>query len=48
MKVPGRTSAEEITIFDATGTALQDAAAAVAVYRKAILQGRGSTVSISG
>jgi alanine dehydrogenase len=47
-KLPGRTSAEEITIFDATGTALQDAAAAVAVYRKAILQGRGSTVSISG
>ena len=47
-RLPGRTSAEEIIIFDATGTALQDVAAAVAVYRKAVLQGRGLTVSLSG
>ena len=32
---PGRTSPEEITIFDATGTALQDTAAAIVVYEKA-------------
>ncbi len=30
----GRTSASEITIFDSTGTALQDVAAAMLVYRK--------------
>jgi alanine dehydrogenase len=30
---PGRTSREEITIFDSTGAAIQDVAAAIAVYR---------------
>ena len=34
-KKPGRTSDEEITIFDSTGIALEDAVAAVAVYEKA-------------
>lgn len=33
-KKPGRTHAQEITIFDSTGTALQDLAAAMLVYRK--------------
>ena len=33
---PGRTTAEEITIFDSTGTGLQDVAAAVATYRAAV------------
>jgi alanine dehydrogenase len=37
----GRTSEEEIIIFDATGTALQDVAAAAAVYEKAVLHGAG-------
>jgi ornithine cyclodeaminase/alanine dehydrogenase-like protein (mu-crystallin family) len=32
---PGRRTAGEITIFDSTGTALQDAAAAAAVYERA-------------
>jgi len=32
---PGRTTEQEITIFDSTGTGLQDVAAAVAVYRAA-------------
>src|SRR5262249_35275312 len=32
---PGRRSPEEITIFDSTGTALQDVAAAAVVYGKA-------------
>jgi len=35
-KKSGRTSPEEITIFDSTGTALQDVAAAAAVYEKAL------------
>ena len=33
-KKPGRTSDKKITIFDSTGTALQDLAAAMLVYRK--------------
>lgn len=40
-KKPGRTSAEEITIFDSTGTALQDVAAAATVYERARQAGRG-------
>jgi ornithine cyclodeaminase/alanine dehydrogenase-like protein (mu-crystallin family) len=35
-KKPGRTSADEITVFDSTGIALEDAVAAVAVYHKAL------------
>jgi alanine dehydrogenase len=38
---PGRTSAEETIIFDSTGTALQDVAAAVIVYEKAMETGIG-------
>jgi alanine dehydrogenase len=34
----GRTSEEEIIVFDSSGTALQDVAAAVAVYRRALGQ----------
>ena len=33
---PGRTSDDQVTIFDSTGTALEDAAAAVAIYEKAV------------
>ena len=36
-KKPGRESNEEIIIFDSTGTALQDVAAAANVYEKALL-----------
>jgi alanine dehydrogenase len=43
---PGRISAEEITIFDSTGTALEDVAAAVAVYEKAVAAGVGLTVDL--
>ena len=46
-KKPGRTDETEITIYDATGTALQDAAAAVAVYRKAIERGLGIRAELS-
>jgi len=34
-KHPGRTSAEDITVFDATGVAVQDVAVAAQVYRRA-------------
>jgi alanine dehydrogenase len=33
--VPGRTSPDQVFVFDSTGTALQDVAAAVLVYRRA-------------
>jgi alanine dehydrogenase len=43
-KKPGRTSAEEITVFDSTGMALQDVASAALVYEKAVTAGKGMTV----
>src|SRR5262249_14834692 len=43
---PGRTREDEITIFDSSGTALQDVAAAVAVYEKASAGGRGTAVKL--
>ena len=45
---PGRTSAEEITIFDSTGVAIEDVAAAVAVYERAVASGRGVTIDLAG
>jgi ornithine cyclodeaminase/alanine dehydrogenase len=38
---PGRTGDQEIIVFDTTGSALQDTAAALAVYRKALARGVG-------
>ena len=38
---PGRRSTSEVTLFDSTGTALEDVAAAVAVYERAMAEGRG-------
>jgi alanine dehydrogenase len=38
---PGRTCEQEITIFDSTGTALQDVAAAAVVYERATKSGHG-------
>ncbi len=43
---PGRTTADEITIFDSTGMALQDAAAALVVYEKAMRTGAGLRVKL--
>jgi alanine dehydrogenase len=43
---PGRTRADEITIFDSSGTALQDVAAAVVIYEKAMVTGRGIEVKL--
>ena len=45
---PGRTREDEITIFDSSGTALQDVAAAAAVYEKARAVGRGTAVNLEG
>jgi ornithine cyclodeaminase/alanine dehydrogenase len=44
---PGRTSADEITIFDSTGTALQDVASAVIVYERAVAMGRGIKIDFA-
>ena len=43
----GRTSATEITIFDSTGMALQDVAASVVVYEKAMAEGRVQTIDLA-
>lgn len=39
---PGRTAPHEITLFDSTGTALQDVAAAAVVYERALACNRGT------
>ena len=43
---PGRTREDEITVFDSSGTALEDVAAAIAVYEAARASGRGTEVAI--
>jgi alanine dehydrogenase len=43
----GRTGASEITLFDSTGTGIQDVAAAARAYERAREQGAGSRVSLS-
>ena len=45
---PGRTSDEEVIVFDSTGTALEDVAAAVAVYEAALNSGRGRVLGLGG
>ena len=46
-KRPGRTSDDQIFIFDSTGTALQDVAAAAMVYERALQAGRGRMLSLT-
>lgn len=41
---PGRTSDDQITVFDSTGIGLQDVAAAEAVFREAVRLNRGTAV----
>jgi ornithine cyclodeaminase/alanine dehydrogenase-like protein (mu-crystallin family) len=43
----GRSSDEEIIIFDSTGTALEDVAAASIVYERAVSRGIGTEVTLS-
>lgn len=45
-KKPGRTSREEITVFDSTGLAVQDIATAWEVYQKARREGRGMELDL--
>jgi alanine dehydrogenase len=42
---PGRQSSDEVTIFDSTGTALEDVAAAAVVYERALEAGLGRSVA---
>ncbi|HLN98328.1 MAG TPA: ornithine cyclodeaminase family protein [Pyrinomonadaceae bacterium] len=44
---PGRTSAEEIIVFDSTGMALQDVVTAAAVYEKAVSEGAGTQINFA-
>lgn len=43
---PGRTGADEITVFDSTGTALQDIASAAALLDAAEKSGKGSRIEL--
>ena len=45
---PGRLAADEIVVFDSTGTALQDVAAAALVYERALAAGAGLAVDLGG
>ncbi|MGH7573256.1 MAG: ornithine cyclodeaminase family protein [Gemmatimonadota bacterium] len=45
---PGRTSGDEIVVFDSTGTALQDAAAAGLAYERALARGAGRWFEFAG
>jgi ornithine cyclodeaminase/alanine dehydrogenase-like protein (mu-crystallin family) len=45
-KKPGRRGPEEIIVFDSTGTALLDVAAAAIVYERALATGRGIRVPL--
>jgi ornithine cyclodeaminase/alanine dehydrogenase-like protein (mu-crystallin family) len=45
---PGRTRADEIFVFDSTGTGLQDVAAAIAAYRGAAGQAGQSAFDLAG
>ena len=46
-RTPGRTSDTEITIFDSTGVALEDVAAAVIVYERAVAAGVGCSIAFA-
>ena len=45
-KKSGRTSSEEITVFDSTGLAIHDVATAWMIYEKARAAGRGSEIDL--
>ena len=44
---PGRTSSNEIIVFDSTGMALQDVITSALVYEKATQQRAGTTIELS-
>ena len=45
-KIPARTSDNEIIIYDATGTAIQDTAAATTCFERAISAGAGRFINL--
>jgi ornithine cyclodeaminase/alanine dehydrogenase-like protein (mu-crystallin family) len=45
-RAPGRTAADEITLFDSTGAAVQDVASAMAVYERARRGGLGHATDL--
>ena len=45
---PGRSATDQTIVFDSTGMALQDVAAAAVVYERAVSAGRGIPVALSG
>jgi len=45
---PGRTTNDEIIVFDSTGMALQDVVTSALVYEKAKQQGSGTTIDLIG
>ena len=45
-KIPGRTSASEVTVFDSTGLAIQDLAVAMSVYERAVERQIGTFVEL--
>jgi ornithine cyclodeaminase/alanine dehydrogenase-like protein (mu-crystallin family) len=44
---PGRRTDDEVVVFDSTGTALQDVAAAAVVYERALAAGTGLRVALA-
>ena len=46
-RLPGRTDEDQIFVFDSTGTAVQDLAAAILLYRRAIEAGAGRTIEFA-
>ena len=46
-RTPGRTDAEQITLFDSGGTAIETVAAAGMLYERAVAAGRGTTIELS-
>ena len=46
-RVAGRSSAEDVTLFESQGIAVSDVAAAAYVYRKAVAQGMGEELPLS-
>ena len=47
-RVPGRRSADEITLFKSLGLAIEDVASAHHIYTKALESGRGTRVALGG
>jgi alanine dehydrogenase len=47
-RIPARSSEDEVIVFDSTGTALEDVAAAAVVYERALAAGAGLLVLLGG